>query len=716
MRAVLLPGLPVLLMVAACSIPASDFRASPDAVPGGDDQPSHVLAIVPSATAVELDEDQTKDLTVRLSQPPGAPLTVTVETTATTKLGISVPTLTFTPSNFDQPQVVPLIGLHDVDTADDHADLTLSGPGVDPVTVAATVHDVDHVAIAVSGTSPIVLQEGSSTTVNVHLTAQPTGDVIVTAVLGTGPVTVAPAMRVFTATNYDADQAFTFSAPHDADSTVQEQALTFRASNLPDKILTIQDLDIDVQGILVDVHPANQIIGEGTSSSTLAVSLSQRPLSNVMVTITTTTGAVQVAPATLTFTPDSYATKQNVTLTGLDDPDTADGMDTIKLHATDPDHGGAALDRSVQITVHDDDTQRISTNAPSPLVVSETTSVTFDATLDFKPSANVVVAVVSQDSAVANASPGTLTFTPADYNQPHTVTVRGVRDGNLATSPTTIRLSQAAIGNTDVAVNVTDVDRQVIVLSTTALAIPEGSSRTFDVSLMFDPGGPVTVNLANDNQAVLPIDKTTIGFSSANYQTPVHVTVSPMVDSNASSESATITVSGATAPTPVTLTATTTDSTVVQNWGWPTPFPSAISVPAGTVVAYKVDVGAVATIDTFHTYVPTATGAFRMALYTNASEQPGTLVAEMSDGKVLTNGVNDAPILGGPVLGDSTYFLVIRFSQDVNVGYAAVGTVGRQCIRNFGIPMISTAWPSPFGAAACTQDRLINMWITTHHQ
>jgi hypothetical protein len=328
----------------------------------------------------------------------------------------------------------------------------------------------------------------------------------------------------------------------------------------------------------------------------------------------------------------------------------------------------------------------------------------------------VVVTVVSQDGNVANASPGTLTFTPADYNQPHTVTVRGVRDGNLATSPTTIRLAQAAIGNTDVAVNVTDVDRQIIVLSTTTLAVPEGSSRTFDVSLMFDPGGPVTVNLSNDNQTVLPIDRTSIDFTSATYQTPAHVTVSPMVDSNASSETARITVSGAAAPSSVTLTATTTDSTVVQNWGWPTPFPSAISVPAGTVVAYKLDVGAVAAIDTFHTYVPTATGAFRMALYTNASEQPGVLVAEMSDGKVLTNGVNDAPILGGPVLGDATYFLVIRFSQDVNVGYAAVGTTGRQCIRNFGIPMISTAWPSPFGAAACTQDRLINMWITTHHQ
>jgi len=139
-------------------------------------------------------------------------------------------------------------------------------------------------------------------------------------------------------------------------------------------------------------------------------------------------------------------------------------------------------------------------------------------------------------------------------------------------------------------------------------------------------------------------------------------------------------------------------------------------VPAGTVVAYLLDVGAVANVDSFYTYVPTATGSFRMALYTNVANAPGALVAEMPAGKVLTNGPNDGPILNGPLLMDPTYFLVIRFSQDVNVGYAAAGVTGRQCIRNFGIPTILDPWPSSFGAAACTVDRLINISLTTYHQ
>jgi hypothetical protein len=257
---------------------------------------------------------------------------------------------------------------------------------------------------------------------------------------------------------------------------------------------------------------------------------------------------------------------------------------------------------------------------------------------------------------------------------------------------------------------------QSIVLSTTTLTVPEGMMGTFDVSLMFDPGTTVTVNVANANPTALPLDRSSIPFTAENFATPVRVTVSPPIDSNNVSETATITASGAGAATPATVMLTAMDGTVVQTWGWPTAFPSTTSVPAGTVVAYLLDVGAVANVDSFYTYVPTATGSFRMALYTNVANAPGALVAEMPAGKILANGPNDGPILNGPLLMDPTYFLVIRFSQDVNVGYAAAGVTGRQCIRNFGIPTISDPWPSSFGATACTVDRLINISLTTYHQ
>lgn len=718
-----------LVALAACSIPDGDFHASIDSgiVIGSDtgSQPQPgVLAIVASATAITVDEGATKDVTVALSQAPSGPLTVSLATTATTKLGISVPTLAFTPTNFGEPQTVTLSGLIDVDTVDDHADVTLSAAGVDPVTVAATVHDVDQLQIIASGESPLMVQEGGTVTVNVHLSAQPAGDVAVTALLGTGPVTVSPSMRVFTAANYDVDQVFTFSAPLDADTLASDQSLTLRAATLPDKLLTIHDIDIDAQNILVQVNPGNATITEETTTAALDVSLSQMPgpSSTVTVAITTTTGAAHVNVAQLTFNAQNYAVKQTVTVDAVGDADTADGSDTIKLHATDPDHGGAALDRSVAITIKDNDVQKILENAPSPLAITETTSATFAATLQFKPTGNVVVNVVSLDSMVATASPGTLTFTPTDYDQPHTVTVTGVHDNNLVAGICTVRLSQGAL-TTDVAVNVADVDHQVIVLSTAALTIPEGMSRTFDVSLMYDPGGPVTVSLADDNVNVLPINKTSIAFTSANFSTPVHVTVSTAVDPNNASESAMITATGAGATTVASLVASTLDGTVIQDWGWPMTFQGSFQVPASFVYAYPISVGAVGSLSVFHTFIQAAGGTFSMALYTDLGGVPGSLVPNglMQGDKTVVNGPNRSdPLAITPQLTAPLYWLAIRFSQMNTIGYGAAqpgqgAMIGTQCRRIVNVPL-DQPWPVNYGGASCTDDNVFNIWITTFHQ
>ena len=726
------PHVLAVLALTACSIPTSDFHASIDggiivgSDTGGNDAGSQpepgVLAIVASATAVTVDEGATKDVTVTLSRAPSGPLTVALATAATAKLGISVPTLAFTPTSFNEPQTVTLSGLADVDTVDDHAEVTLTAEGVDPVTVAATVHDLDQLQIIASGDSPLMIQEGSTATVNVHLSAQPTGDVVVTALLGTGPVTVSPSMRVFTATNYDVDQVFTFSAPLDADTLASDQSLTFRAASVPDKVLSIHDIDINAQNILVT--PGNATITEETTTATLDVSLSQMPgsSSTVTVAITTASGAAHVDVAQLTFNAQNYAVKQTVTVSAVADVDTADGSDTIKLHATDPDHGNAALDRTVAITIKDNDTQKILETAPSPLAVSETTSATFAATLAFKPTSTVVVNVVSLDSTVATASPGTLTFTPADYDQPHTVTVTGVHDNNLVASSCTVRLSQGAL-TTDVAVSVADVDHQIIVLSTAALTVPEGMSRTFDVSLMYDPGATATVSLADSNASALPIDKTTISFTSANFATPVHVTVSPPVDSNATAESATITASGAGASTAASLVASVVEGTVIQDWGWPMAFQGSFQVPTSFVYAYPISVGAVGNLSVFHTFIQAAAGTYSMALYTDLGGVPGSLVSNgfMQGDKAVVNGVNTSdPLAVTPQLTAPTYWLAIRFSQMNTIGYGAAqagqpATIGKQCRRIVNVPL-DQPWPVNYGGASCTDDNVFNLWITTFHQ
>ena len=105
-----------------------------------------------------------------------------------------------------------------------------------------------------------------------------------------------------------------------------------------------------------------------------------------------------------------------------------------------------------------------------------------------------------------------------------------------------------------------------------------------------------------------------------------------------------------------------------------------------------------------------------MALYTSVGGNPGLLVAQMGDGKVMVNGVNDGAPTSNVLLTDPSYFLVVRFSANTNIGYDAPGQALRRCFGNTKYNTISDAWVNNFNDVTCGNDHLFNIWITTYHQ
>jgi hypothetical protein len=290
------------------------------------------------------------------------------------------------------------------------------------------------------------------------------------------------------------------------------------------------------------------------------------------------------------------------------------------------------------------------------------------------------------------------------------------------TDRTAIRLTESSIGPTDVQVSVADVDHQAIVPSVTTLSIPEGMPRTFTVALAFMPTATTTVSIASTDQTAYPVSPTSIDFTPGNYANPITVTVTPKVDSNDVSETTTISMTATGIPT-AAVAVTVADSTIVQNWGFPTPFMGGFQVPASFVYAYKIDVGAVANLNTFHAFLPAGAGTFTMALYNDAGGVPGLIVPNgaMLGPKVLRGGTNDSDALAiTPQLSAPAYWLAIRFSQMNTISYAAPqvgfpGQMGAQCLRDVNVD-IASPWPSAFGSASCTSDYVFNLWITTFHQ
>lgn len=720
------------LGLAGCFIEDTAFHATPDAGGGsgsGDGGMSSVLAIRTSVASLDVDEGSTKTFTVQLSQAPAAELLVKIvaaDSASAAAIGLSAPDLRFEPTNFDQPQPVTVTGLPDVDVVDALASIALTADGVDPVTVAATVRDHDKVEIAtdIAAGGVLTINETKTAVAHVHLTHQPSADVRVKAVLGAGPVTVAPGEVTFTAANYDVDQAFTFTAPDDVNVVSEDQSLTFQATGSPDKLYTIHDVDDDTLNI--NATPTTLSVNEG-GSSLVSVTLTKQPASDTTVHVALQTGSVAIDHTDLTFTAQNYSVAQTIKVSAPQDNNTANEQDQITLSIPAQPSVGSV---TIGINTVDDDTQAIVENAPDPLSVTENQSASFGVTLKFQPSSDITLTVTSLDTTVATAAPGTLTFTPQNYNDPtvHQVTVKGTDDNNLATNFTKIKLHEASLVDVLAPVAVADDDTQAIVVSTTSLTVQEGKSDSFGVSLKFDPGTTVTVNLANTNQAALPITPigtgaiTFTGGPGGSWATPVAVTVSPPIDSNNIAETATVTVSGAGAPNPATVMLGVSDTTVVQTWGWPTQFNGTFTVPANAVYAYQISVSAVAQLTTFHTYLPGAAGTYTMALYNDAGGVPGTLVTNgaMLVPKSAATGVNVSdPLAMPPQLSAPVYWLAIRFSQNNIIGYATSppvgGQKGKQCIRNFDLDL-SLPWPSTFSSAMCQDDFLFNIWITTFHQ
>jgi hypothetical protein len=708
------------LALAACSIENTAFHATPD---GG--APADVLAIKVSPSAsFDVPEGGTATFDVSLTKPPPAELIVRIapaDTDAASRIGLSLPELRFEPSNFAVPQTITVTGLVDVDTANGVAGIKLTADGLDPVTLTATVQDPDKVEIvtdiAASGT--LTISETRSVDVHVHLTHQPAADVRMTVALGVpGPVLVVPGQTTFTAANWDKDQTFTFTAPDDPNILDETQSLTFSATGAPDRLYTIHDLDKDKLNI--SVTPSQPITVNEGGGTQLSVALTKQPPANTTVHIAVQLGNVAVDHTDLTFTPQNFSQAQAVTVSAPQDANTANENDQITLSIPNSDVASVMIG----VTTIDDDVQAILDDAPNPLSVTENQTAAFGVTLKFQPTTTVTVTVASQDANVATASPGTLTFTPQNYNiaSMHQVTVRGSDDNNLRTDATSIQLHEPTLVDVRAPVNVLDDDIQQIVVNPTQLTVAEGMMGTFGVSLKFDPSTTVTLNLSDDNMASLPINKTSLTFlggpaaSGGNWQTPQSVTVSPPTDPNAMSETGTVTITGAGAPTPATVALTAMDNTVLQTWGWPDTFSTTTALTAGFAFAYRINVGAVANLGAFHVYVPTGVGLFRMALYTDLTAAPNHLVAQMGDGKVMVNGVNDGAPLSNVQLTDPTYWLVVRFSNNVNIGYDGGGTAVNRCISGSKYGSISDPWVTDFTDRSCGNDHLFNIWITTFHQ
>ncbi len=172
----------------------------------------------------------------------------------------------------------------------------------------------------------------------------------------------------------------------------------------------------------------------------------------------------------------------------------------------------------------------------------------FSIGLKSQPTADVTIPISSSVPTAGVPNVSSVTFTPANWNVPATVTVRGVADSIRAEAPERYRiltgkpvttdaayaaLSAASIA--DVAVVNIDSKAQVVVspVNTTATALvtdESGKAATMRVKLNIQPTANVVVRLAVSKTAEASLSTTRLVFTPTNWNTFQNVKVTGLND------------------------------------------------------------------------------------------------------------------------------------------------------------------------------------------
>jgi glucose/arabinose dehydrogenase len=202
------------------------------------------------------------------------------------------------------------------------------------------------------------------------------------------------------------------------------------------------------------VTPRGQNLVEG-GAGVIAVRLSLPPVSNVTVTVTRTAGDTDLnvtSGGTLTFTPANWATPQYAFLAAAEDADLANDTATFSI-------SGALQTQTVTVGAIDNEVQALVLSTTT-LTINEGGSGTFTVQLAHQPAGNVSVNVArtAGDTDITVAGGANLTFTPANWNTPQTVTIAAAEDADAVNDTATISVTSPGIQTQTVAVTAVDND------------------------------------------------------------------------------------------------------------------------------------------------------------------------------------------------------------------------------------------------------------------
>ncbi len=319
--------------------------------------------------------------------------------------------------------------------------------------------------------------------------------------------------------------------------------------------VTATILDDDTLGVAVVQSGGATAVKEGAETDTLSVVLNSQPTADVTVTLTPDEqleidGGGAGAAAVLTFTAANWNTPRTVTVAAIDDDDQEgphQGTVAFSVASADAAYDGYAI-ATITVDIADNDTPGVTIAEPDGgiFVHEGGESATYTLVLDSEPAAQVEIIVDPDDQVDLGAGgdmPVTLTFTPANWNIPQTVTVTAVDDAVAeGANPGTIthavvsadtNYGGIAVGNVTVAIGDNDFAGINVSEGDGVEVSEDGVTDTYTVVLNSQPIADVDVEAAPDADLDLgagPGTPVVLTFTPANWNVAQTVTVAAVDD------------------------------------------------------------------------------------------------------------------------------------------------------------------------------------------
>jgi len=328
----------VMVVVSFLAVPStvSGARLHPD----DNQQETPGILVTPTAGLVTSEAGGTATFTVVLTTQPAADVTIALSSSDESEGTVDQATLTFSTTNWDQPQTVTVTGVDDaVDDGDIAYAVTLTPSSDDPnysalgsQQVSLTNLDDDTAGISLTPSGNQTTEAGESVTINVQLTSQPLSDVIIAASSSNPDEgAVSPASLTFSPSNWSAVQHFTVTGRNDAvdDGDIAYTVTLTPSSSDPiydalgSQQVSLTNLDDDTAGVTV-TPTSDQLDGlfttEKGGKTTFTIALNTAPYAPVTLGIASSNiNEGGLDKGYVVFNDTNWSAPQTVTITGVND-------------------------------------------------------------------------------------------------------------------------------------------------------------------------------------------------------------------------------------------------------------------------------------------------------------------------------------------------------------------------------------------------------------